>query len=59
MSNDYKPTDTCRDVYEDPDYFKCSKCGGKMHGWTDYGGVIRYSMPLYCPNCGRKVEGDE
>ena len=51
--------DTCQDTYDDPDYFECSKCMGKMHGWTEWGGVIRYGMPLYCPNCGRKVEGDE
>ena len=46
MSDDYKPTDTCRDVYEDPDYFKCSKCGATYVS-TDYA--------YYCPSCGRKV----
>ena len=46
---------TCHDMYEDDGYFKCSECGGRMHGWTEDDSAIWFSKPNFCPNCGAKV----
>ena len=46
----------CHDMYEDDGYFKCSECGGRMHGWTEDDSAIWFSTPHFCPNCGRKVK---
>lgn len=45
----------CHDMYEDDGYFKCSECGGRMHGWTEDDSAIWFSTPHFCPNCGKKV----
>lgn len=46
---------TCHDMHEDDGYFKCSECGGRMHGWTEDDSAIWFSRPRFCPNCGRRI----
>lgn len=48
---------TCHDIHEDDGYFKCSGCGGRMHGWTEDDSAIWFSSPHFCPNCGKRVVG--
>lgn len=58
----YRKQETCRDLADDFDEFKCSECGYQCDDTNsckkdDDGEIFHFDFQFkFCPNCGRKVE---